>query len=67
MASISKIVLFGLGLVGSVASRAVAASRHTAPTVSVKNGSYAGIYSADYDQDYFLGIPYAQVGYTTQT
>ncbi|KAK7424153.1 hypothetical protein QQZ08_008759 [Neonectria magnoliae] len=60
MALITKLVLFGLGLVGSVASSPVASSRQAAPTVSVKNGSYAGIYSAEYDQDYFLGIPYAQ-------
>ncbi|KAI1504603.1 Alpha/Beta hydrolase protein [Biscogniauxia marginata] len=30
------------------------------PTVSVKNGTYSGIYSAEYDQDFFLGMPYAQ-------
>ncbi|KAH7120493.1 Alpha/Beta hydrolase protein [Dactylonectria macrodidyma] len=55
MASVSKIVLFGLGLLGSAA-----ASQHSAPKVSVKNGTYAGTYSAQYDQDYFLGMPYAQ-------
>lgn len=58
MASVSKIVLFALGLVGSVA-----ASRHSTPKVSVKNGTYSGIYSAEYDQEFFLGMPYAQVGY----
>lgn len=31
-----------------------------APTAQVKNGSYYGIYSQSYDQDFFLGIPYAQ-------
>ncbi|KAF2032342.1 carboxylesterase family protein-like protein [Setomelanomma holmii] len=31
-----------------------------APTAKVKNGTYGGLYSAEYDQDYFLGIPYAQ-------
>jgi hypothetical protein len=30
------------------------------PTVHTKNGSYAGAHSSTYDQDYFLGIPYAQ-------
>ncbi|KAF7555267.1 hypothetical protein G7Z17_g2312 [Cylindrodendrum hubeiense] len=55
MASVTKFVLFGLGLIGSVA-----ASRHSAPKVAVKNGTYSGIYSTEYDQDYFLGIPYAQ-------
>ncbi|KAI8937076.1 hypothetical protein NX059_006294 [Plenodomus lindquistii] len=33
---------------------------HTAPTVTVKNGSYYGVHSAAYNQDFFLGIPYAQ-------
>ncbi|KAG5951679.1 hypothetical protein E4U58_001106 [Claviceps cyperi] len=31
-----------------------------APTVSVKNGTYEGIYSPGYHQDFFLGIPYAK-------
>ncbi|KAF6797614.1 carboxylesterase family protein [Colletotrichum sojae] len=31
-----------------------------APAVQVKNGSYYGVYSQSYDQDFFLGIPYAQ-------
>ncbi|OLN95864.1 Lipase 1-like protein 2 [Colletotrichum chlorophyti] len=30
------------------------------PVVSVKNGSYVGIHSAEYNQDFFLGIPYAK-------
>ncbi|ORY62084.1 Alpha/Beta hydrolase protein [Pseudomassariella vexata] len=32
----------------------------TAPTVTLKNGTYSGIYSSEYDQDYFLGMPYAR-------
>ncbi|KAM0544177.1 hypothetical protein ACHAO7_009037 [Fusarium culmorum] len=31
-----------------------------APTVTVKNGTYAGVYNKQYDQDYFLGLPFAQ-------
>ena len=30
------------------------------PVVHVKNGSYLGIYSESFGQDFFLGIPYAQ-------
>ncbi|KAI0125499.1 carboxylesterase [Xylariales sp. AK1849] len=30
------------------------------PTVTVRNGSYTGIYNAAYNQDFFLGMPYAQ-------
>jgi hypothetical protein len=32
----------------------------TGPTVSVENGTYEGVYSNTYDQDLFLGIPFAQ-------
>ncbi|KAF1851638.1 carboxylesterase family protein-like protein [Cucurbitaria berberidis CBS 394.84] len=35
-------------------------SNSSAPTVEVKNGSYYGVHSAEYNQDFFLGIPYAQ-------
>ncbi|KAG8156519.1 hypothetical protein KVR01_013623 [Diaporthe batatas] len=31
-----------------------------APTAQVRNGTYIGRYSAEYDQDFFLGVPYAQ-------
>jgi carboxylesterase type B len=30
------------------------------PTVLLKNGTLSGSYSKTYNQDYFLGIPYAQ-------
>ncbi|KAG6306318.1 hypothetical protein E4U22_004522, partial [Claviceps purpurea] len=30
------------------------------PIVTVKNGTYEGIYSPGYHQDFFLGIPYAK-------
>lgn len=30
------------------------------PSVQVKNGTYTGVYSPQYDQDFFLGMPYAQ-------
>ena len=36
------------------------ASNAVAPTARVKNGSYIGTYTPEYDQDFFLGIPYAQ-------
>lgn len=38
-----------------------AAEQNTAaPTATVKNGTYTGLYSIPYDQDYFLGVPFAQ-------
>jgi triacylglycerol lipase len=30
------------------------------PTVGVLNGTYYGVHSRHYDQDFFLGVPYAQ-------
>ena len=30
------------------------------PTIKIKNGTVEGIHSTNYNQDYFLGIPYAQ-------
>jgi len=30
------------------------------PTVTIKNGTYFGIYDLSFDQDRFFGIPYAQ-------
>ncbi|KAL6915751.1 hypothetical protein ACHAPO_005213 [Fusarium lateritium] len=35
-------------------------TKTSSPTVTVKNGTYAGVYNQQYDQDYFLGIPFAQ-------
>ncbi|KAI5926301.1 Alpha/Beta hydrolase protein [Camillea tinctor] len=35
-------------------------SSSAAPTVTLKNGTYSGIHSPEYDQDYFLGMPYAK-------
>ncbi|KAI3529833.1 carboxylesterase [Colletotrichum abscissum] len=32
----------------------------TVPTVDLKNGSYYGVYNEPHDQDFFLGMPYAQ-------
>ncbi|KAH6849893.1 Alpha/Beta hydrolase protein [Chaetomium sp. MPI-CAGE-AT-0009] len=32
----------------------------TSPVVKVKNGTYAGIHSTEFKQDFFLGMPYAQ-------
>lgn len=31
-----------------------------APAVTLKNGSYYGVHLTSYNQDYFLGMPFAQ-------
>ena len=30
------------------------------PTAHTRNGTYAGVHSMQHDQDFFLGVPYAQ-------
>ncbi|KAG9253017.1 Alpha/Beta hydrolase protein [Emericellopsis atlantica] len=47
-------------LASSVAALPSLSSRDSQPTVAVKNGTYTGIHLSDYNQDAFLGIPYAQ-------
>jgi carboxylesterase type B len=32
----------------------------TEPVVTIKNGTYVGLHSSAYNQDFFLGIPYAR-------
>jgi carboxylesterase type B len=34
--------------------------RSDQPIVTIRNGSYYGIHSSNYKQDFFLGIPFAQ-------
>lgn len=41
-------------------STSSSSSVRSTPTATVLNGTYAGIYSPEYDEDYFLGIPFAQ-------
>lgn len=43
-----------------VAAGPVHKSYSTPPVATVKNGSYQGVHSTGYNQDFFLGIPYAQ-------
>ncbi|KAI8629184.1 alpha/beta-hydrolase [Xylariaceae sp. FL1651] len=44
-----------------IALTTAAPAKHSSlPTVAVKNGSYTGVYSTEYDQDFFLGMPYAK-------
>ena len=35
-------------------------AKTTPPKVELRNGSYYGLYNAEYHQDFFLGIPFAQ-------
>lgn len=60
MPSFSHIVA-GSALFGTLAAAAVLPrNTSSAPVVTLKNGSYYGVHSSSYDQDYFLGMPFAQ-------
>lgn len=54
MSSLVQLVLFVCGVISS------SIPSSSAPTATVRNGTLRGVYSRQYDQDFFLGIPYAQ-------
>ncbi|KAK4148958.1 hypothetical protein C8A00DRAFT_19298 [Chaetomidium leptoderma] len=60
----SSLLATGLAWFASFADGSLAHRRScngtASPVVNVKNGSYAGIHSSEYNQDFFLGMPYAQ-------
>ncbi|PWY92122.1 carboxyesterase [Aspergillus heteromorphus CBS 117.55] len=43
-----------------VAGTAAPTTTTSSPTASVQNGTYVGVRNANYQQDFFLGMPYAQ-------
>ncbi|KAF2451877.1 alpha/beta-hydrolase [Karstenula rhodostoma CBS 690.94] len=51
-------VALGL-LVGAIHAAPVARSE-SCPRAQVKNGTYEGVHDSQYNQDFFLGVPYAQ-------
>lgn len=77
MASLVKTFLAGSLFVFATVHAGVATHRGSArdsvlrarsgPVVTVKNGSYEGIHSEEYDQDFFLGMRYSQVRATSVT
>jgi hypothetical protein len=58
-------LLVSIAAVSSSSSAVAAAPSYgngtAAPTVTVRNGTYSGVFSPEYDQDFFLGLPYAKV------
>lgn len=52
------LLLSVLCLWASATTAAAVADR--SPTVRVRNGTYVGLHSPAYSQDFFLGMPYAQ-------
>ena len=41
-------------------SGSAATSGSAAPSATIKNGTVVGMYNPEYNQDFFLGVPYAQ-------
>src|SRR4051794_30962315 len=62
MASLTSLLALGLRLTIPAAAAPLEARADT-PSVTIANGTYIGLHSPEYDQDFFLGIPYAQVIY----
>lgn len=52
--------LLGTLLLSTASYGAILARQNDAPTVKIKNGSYYGVHSPTYSQDFFLGMPFAQ-------
>lgn len=60
MAKLAFLLAF-LTVLGSAISHTIHKTRETsAPTAATLNGTYQGVYSSSYNQDLFLGVPYAQ-------
>lgn len=56
-----KSFITGAGLLGLATAVPNQSRVHGgSPTVSVKNGTISGLHSTTYNEDYFLGIPFAQ-------
>ena len=56
--SLSSFLLATIAVEGSAQSNLTLGS--SPPTARTLNGTYAGRYLPEYDQDVFLGVPYAQ-------
>lgn len=52
-------MLLKLALLPTVLGLAVRQSS-SAPSATVKNGTVVGVHSNEYNQDFFLGVPFAQ-------
>ena len=48
------------GLLALIASGKAAPTGAASPTANVRNGTYVGVRNTHYQQDFFLGMPYAQ-------
>ena len=56
----SSLSLLATALLASSLHAATIARQQGLPTVNIKNGSYYGLHNPTYNQDLFLGMPFAQ-------
>jgi hypothetical protein len=56
MASLFFLLTCSTTFFSAQATPVTSAPKFGAPTVTVKNGTYEGVHSAQYNQDFFLGI-----------
>lgn len=54
-------LLAGLGL--GLLTLAEARACESKPTVTVKNGTYYGVHNSEFNQDFFLGMPFAKASH----
>ena len=60
MYSLQLLAFLACSLSTSAAPHGTPKQHTSSPIVEIKNGTIEGIHSSQYNQDYFLGIPYAQ-------
>lgn len=60
MLRLSLLAAFGCSISPALAAPVAGDADSPVPTVTVKNGTFSGIHSQSYNQDYFLGMPYSQ-------
>jgi carboxylesterase type B len=56
----SFLTLLGTALLATTSQAGLVSRQAGAPTVQVKNGSYYGVRDSTFNQDFFLGMPFAQ-------
>src|ERR1700742_1626579 len=54
------LTLLGAAVLSTASNAALIPRQSGPPTVQVKNGSYSGVHNPTYNQDLFLGMPFAR-------
>lgn len=57
---LARLVLLGTALAVASPLTSSKGQHHVTPTAIVSNGTYSGVHSVEFNQDFFLGVPFAQ-------